>query len=860
MMDTDETPVFSPSGKSTERDDAVRRTQRELEALRREIERWRVLTGGDQGLLEALLHHSPHGIFVCDSAGRFILQNRAAERIWAGSATLGSVAEWGVYRAYHPDGRPYEAGDWSMARCLTRREIVDAEEVHFQRFDGTHGILLGSCAPILGPNGDVDGALGVFADITALKQVEERLQLITDSLPVSIAYVDRSLHYRFANLNYERWFGLQRSQIEGRPVREIIGPAAFEVAEPFLARAFRGETLTYQAAMPYLHGGERFVEVTYIPHRGPDRSVVALVVLVNDISERKRMERERARWTERTEQLLDITAALADAVTPAQVLAAVVDHASSVLHASSCGLWLVDAEQRCATLARSFGDTEEQRAGLTLLPLDGPARTPVLSCLLRGEPEWSLSAAALAADRAPGDHAVSALPLTVEGRRIGALVFTFDGAGAPSTEEDRSLLLVVARHSAQALERVRLLREAQQSYEETTLLYRLTDAVNRAGSVEMVYETSLDTIRGALGLTRSAILFFDAGGDVRFEASRGLSEACLEVVRARAPWLAEALDAGPVHVDDVAAASPLAEGAALFAWERIAALAFVPLVYESRLLGGLMLCRDEPRALSEREKSVARSIADQVASAVGKKRAQAEKERLIEKLSRTVHLNELFTGVVGHDLRNPLSAIMSTAQLALRRDEGERLRKPLRRVLVAGERMMRMIEQLLDFTRSRVGGGIPVDLQEMDLGEVGRRVLDEIEDANPERPLVAELTGDLRGRWDPDRLAQVISNLAGNAVQHGSPETGVMLSFDGRLTDAVVLRVQNGGHLRPELLPALFEPFHGPDLRKERSKGLGLGLYITHQIVLAHGGNIEVSSSAETGTTTFTVTLPRRVE
>ncbi len=134
----------------------------DIEALRREIERWYALAGGDQGLLEALLHHSPHGILVCDRTGKIVLQNRAAERIWAGSATCEDVGAWGQYRAFHADGRPYEAADWSMARCLRDRAIVAAEEVRFQRFDGSHGVLLGSCAPILNGFSDAVAKLRYF--------------------------------------------------------------------------------------------------------------------------------------------------------------------------------------------------------------------------------------------------------------------------------------------------------------------------------------------------------------------------------------------------------------------------------------------------------------------------------------------------------------------------------------------------------------------------------------------------------------------------------------------------------------------------------------------------------------------------
>lgn len=853
MTTTEETPVVPANGKAgVERDSTARRTLRELEALRREIERWRALTGGDQGLLEALLHHSPHGIIVSDSSGRFIVQNRASERIWAGSATIDSVEGWGLYRAFHPDGRPYEPDDWSMARCLTLRQIVEAEEVHFQRFDGTHGILLGSCAPILGPTGELDGALGVFADITALKHVEERLQLITDSLPVSISYVDRSLCYRFVNLNYQRWFGLPREEMEGQGVRDVIGEAAFAHVAPHLERALAGEAITFQSPMPYRLGGERYIEATYIPHFGPDRSVLGVVGLVSDISERRRMERERARWAERTEHLLRITASLADAVTPAEVLGAVVDRTAQALHASSAGLWLVDDDRRRVTMARAFGDLEgDDRVARASGPLVPDDAGPVQRALRDGEPVW------VPPGPGPRDaRALATLPLTVEGRRIGALAFTFEGPSAPS-EEDRALLLVVARHCAQALERVRLLREAEAAYGETTLLYRLTDAVNRAQSVEEVYETSLDTIRGALGIERAAILVLDGAGVLRFKAWRGLSDGYRAAIEGHAAWGPAEGEPQPVYIEDAPSDAAMAGYAGVLSRERIAALAFVPLVYESRLLGELMLCWNAPRVLSGREKSVARSIADQVASAVGRKRAQGEKERLIEELSQTVRLNELFTGVVGHDLRNPLSAIMNTAQLALRRDEGERLHKPLRRVLSAGERMTRMIEQLLDFTRARAGGSIPVEPHETDLGEVGPRVVGEVEDANPDRAIAVEAQGDLHGIWDADRLAQVLSNLAGNAIQHGAPDAPVMVHFDGRRPAEVQIRVSNHGTIRPELLPMLFEPLRAPKLRKSRSKGLGLGLYITQQIVHAHGGTIEVRSVPEEGTTTITVTLPR---
>ncbi|MEZ4314773.1 MAG: GAF domain-containing protein, partial [Polyangiaceae bacterium] len=802
--------------------------------------------------------HSPHGIIVSDVRGGFVLQNRAAERIWAGSATIDSVDGWGVYRAFHPDGRPYGPGDWSMARCLTNREVVEAEEVHFQRFDGTHGILLGSCAPIVNKRGEIEGALGVFADITELKHVEERLHIITDSVPALIAYIDPQLRYRFVNLSYERWFGLPRADIEGRPLRAVLGDAAFELLRPHLQRALDGDTGHYTAPLPYRLGGVRHVDATYVPHLGPDRSVLGLVALVTDITDQKRMEQERARWSERTEQLLRITAALADAVTPDEVLEAVVDRAGESLQTRAAALWLVDEDGRTANVVRSSSAAGE-RIDVDSIRLDGSGSTPVARALATGMPVWAPALLSTGPRSTSQVRAIAALPLAVEDRRIGALAFSFAG---PSTfiEDDRSTLVVVARHSAQALERARLLREAELAYQETSLLYRLTDAVNRASSVQAVYDASLDAIQGSLGAPRASIVFFDPEGDPRVEASRGLSAEYIAAVTSGAPWSLGERDPEPVFINDAASSPRVSPYADLVAREPIAALASVPLTYEGHLLGKLTLYWSEARTLSDRGRSVARSIADQIAAGAGKKLAQAEKERLIQELSQTVRLNELFAAVVGHDLRNPLAAIMSTAQVALRRDEGDRLRRPLTRVVSAGERMTRMIEQLLDFTRARSGTRFPVDPQDMDLAELCRRVLGEIEDAHPGRAIAFEIAGDARGVWDPDRLAQVVSNLAGNAIHHSAPASVPRVLLDGTDHDDVVLRITNDRAIVPEILPVLFEPFRTATRRRAGSRGLGLGLDLTQQIVLAHRGAITAEPDAARDTTTFVVRLPRRLD
>jgi signal transduction histidine kinase len=185
----------------------------------------------------------------------------------------------------------------------------------------------------------------------------------------------------------------------------------------------------------------------------------------------------------------------------------------------------------------------------------------------------------------------------------------------------------------------------------------------------------------------------------------------------------------------------------------------------------------------------------------------------------------------------------------------ERTTKAASRIYAAADRATKMIRDLLDFTQARVGG-IPIHSKPLNFHEHVHRVLEEMRLAWPERTLDFRASGDGRGAWDEGRLAQVITNLVGNALQHSPPGTPVRVtsrSEDG----GVLLEVHNeGGPIPAELLPTLFEPYQrGPESGVGRGS-LGLGLFIARQIVLGHGGTLEVRSSIGEGTT-FTVRLPR---
>jgi two-component system sensor histidine kinase/response regulator len=239
-----------------------------------------------------------------------------------------------------------------------------------------------------------------------------------------------------------------------------------------------------------------------------------------------------------------------------------------------------------------------------------------------------------------------------------------------------------------------------------------------------------------------------------------------------------------------------------------------------------------------------------------------QKQQLVQELQQrteALRFNEMFAAVLGHDLRNPLSAILTAAQLLELRSTDEAVRRTASRMLSSGRRMSRLIDDMLDLARARLAGGISIKRQPIDLGTVIQRVVQEQQTAYPERTIDLLVEGDGSGLWDTDRFAQVASNLIGNALQHGEAVGDVSVSLDGTDADIVVFAVANPGGIPADVLPHIFDPYRRGRSESGGSEGLGLGLYIAQQIVQAHQGCVEVQAD-DPSRTVFRVTVPRRTE
>lgn len=237
------------------------------------------------------------------------------------------------------------------------------------------------------------------------------------------------------------------------------------------------------------------------------------------------------------------------------------------------------------------------------------------------------------------------------------------------------------------------------------------------------------------------------------------------------------------------------------------------------------------------------------------RRALSASETLVENLTRQESFRDAFLKMLGHDLRNPLTAVSMAASYAREQENPPKTKRMLDRIVSSSERMGKMVDQLIDLTRTRLGEAFPLTLARVDLGEVVAHVVEQMRIADPRHRFALTREGDLVVRADRPHLEQVLENLLGNASAHGEGDVEVAVRGEPAL---VAIHVRNEGKpIAPEIAAKLFDPFtRGPE-DKMRSDGLGLGLYISLRIVEAHGGTMRVRSDQASGTTEVIVELPR---
>ena len=238
-----------------------------------------------------------------------------------------------------------------------------------------------------------------------------------------------------------------------------------------------------------------------------------------------------------------------------------------------------------------------------------------------------------------------------------------------------------------------------------------------------------------------------------------------------------------------------------------------------------------------------------------RKAEAAQQQHDQEQLALARDFEKWILAIVSHDIRDPLSTILLAARRLHDTAEPESPARKHAAIVQRGvHRIQHIVGDLLDLSRAREGSGIPIDPKPTDLRLVCRQIIDELEAIARDRQITFDCDADGAGAWDEHRILQAISNLASNAVQHGTPGSPVRVRLTGD-DQHVAVEVRNRGAIPSEILPRLFDPFRSGRHYASRGKGLGLGLFIAKAIARAHGGGLEVDSAGDE--TMFRLVLPR---
>jgi signal transduction histidine kinase len=589
-------------------------------------------------------------------------------------------------------------------------------------------------------------------------------------------------------------------------------------------------------------------------------------------------ETQAKRAAERLSLSQSVTADLATALRPADVARVILEKGLAAIGAGGASVSLPVAADEL-DVVQSVGLPPEGEGTRSRVRLESP--TPRAEAFRTGRPIWLESPEQIARRYPPlaaraGEAGVSAwaiVPLMMAGRPVG--VFTL-GFPEPRrfAEEERSFIVFLGEKYGQALERARLFeaeRSARAAAEHAGLraglLASLGVKLSAGRNLPEVLSAASKGARAVLGGDDAALFLAESDGrHLRgaFEIGQaGRVDALLDLDQL--PHSRQAIaKRGPVYFSRVEAVGAEADW---FAKLEIQGALAAPLMSEDRCIGVLYVDYSQDRfSRSNEDLAFVHAIAGLCAVALGRaqvyeseKGSRRRAEAAEQEAKRIGDLQEQLVAVVSHDLRNPLSSIMMGIDALRKRHPSmepweERM---LERQARSAKRMEGIIRDLLDFAKARQGGGIPVRPEPVKMEEVCRRVIAELEQAHPGREVSLCVEGDDGGEWDGARLAQLTSNLVGNALQH-SPQSATVEVWIRGTSRNLVMEVHNSGPpIPPEVLPVLFEPFRrGNDPTGNEKRSVGLGLFIVQEVARAHGGVVDVCSRADKGTS-FTLRLPR---
>jgi PAS domain S-box-containing protein len=745
-----------------------------------------------------MTHSLPALVWTCDANGHCDFMNQQWQRYAGTDATSALGQGWATQ--VHPQDLLAVASHWQES---IQHGTPYQLELRLRRHDGVYRWFETRALPMRDAHGHITRWFGTNTDIEERKQSEEHLQrntellqLMIDSVPALLAYVDDSGIYRWVNKLCSGWFERPLNEIIGLNNRQLLGDEAYARIEPLLSRAMAGETVETEMQARNLEGaGERWVQVRYIPDLARNGRVRGVISTVRDIS----AERGATRALQASEA-----------------------RANLIIETAPQAILVVDA-RGCMTRINRHAEALFRRSSEQMLGAP-------LARLLDAPPD-SLRWADLAES---GVHSKTTRALRPDGS-----AFPVELGWAPLEIDGQPAAIVTVLDITTQAEAQRVLTEHQGELER--LVNERTGAAQQAeAQLRLILESTADGLYGV-----------DAGGHITFInaaacALLGYSAAELQGRPAQLLLPVPSHDGQPVADDASPLAQTLRTGApshsdqALYrhrSGRSIPALCSMRAMWRSGSIIGAVVSFSD--------------ITERLASEHARDAALAEAERLAR--MRTEFLTNM-----SHEIRTPLNAVLGLAEVAMRGDRDRSPEQTFRMILDAGQVLLGVVNDILDFSKIEAGK-LKTDSQPFELGPVIDRAVSLVAPRAFARGLqfVVDEAPDLphRLRGDALRLTQVLGNLLSNALKF-TEAGGIELRVWSDENDLWFTVHDSGIGIEAAALERLFKPFEQADSSTTRRfGGTGLGLVISRHLMELMHGAISVRSEPGAGST-FTVRLP----
>jgi PAS domain S-box-containing protein len=709
-----------------------------------------------------------------------------------------------------------------------------------------------------------------------------RHEWILNAAPMSVAFIDADLRYRFVNDRFTAWIGRPRDQILGRTIGEVMGLPLWRVIEPYVRRALAGETVTWDRWVEHPGGERRFFQATYVPSRaaggaaGGPAGVDGFVAAITDVTDRRRGEEALLQRTRTLGVLYDALAGLHASHDPQDLLDTLFRRLSEHLTLELYFYYQVAEGGDRLRLAAYRGVPADVARAINELAFGetvcgGVAQTGRPDVLHDVQASDDPKAALL---RRAGVSAYACHPLVADGAVLGTLSFG-TRTQRRFSPDDLALMRAVCDQVAVAVDRQRTLAALTASEGRLRFLDQLGAATRELTDPEDVMATVTRLLGQRLSASRCAYADVAPDGE-HFTIHRDYTDGCastagryrLSLFGARAA--ADQRAGRTLVIRDVAAELPDDDGGRTFRSIGIGAIICCPLIKHGRLAAMMAVHQTGPRAWSADDVALVRAVVERSWAYIERSRADGELRQAKEAAEQGNRAKDQFLAVLSHELRTPLTPVvlmLSTleAEPGLSPAGREDLEMIRRNIALETQ----LIDDLLDVTRI-THGKLRLSMGSADVHDLLRHTAAICAPDLREKRLSLSLgltAARHRVHGDGARLQQVFWNLLKNAIKF-TPEGGQIrvatANDDGGGASAAggpgrvrVAVTDSGVGIAPEALPRLFAAFEqGEQAVTRQFGGLGLGLAISKAIVALHGGGIDAASGGRGAGATFTVTLP----